>query len=119
MRKAFSLILGLAFVLSLVACQSTSGKAKATDNKIKETVKETKKEKKKDKKEKMKEVLEARVEEIHEESILVKDKQGVPYLVLSKVKDIKKGDTVKITYNGVIATSDPGQITSVYSIEKK
>ncbi|WP_297376916.1 hypothetical protein [uncultured Helcococcus sp.] len=121
MKKTLSVILGLLLVLSLVACNSTSGKAKATDEKGKETVQETKKENKnkKDDAKNMKEVLEAKVEEVHDESILVKDKEGVPYLVLSKVKDIKKGDTVKITYDGVVATSDPGQITNVYSIEKK
>lgn len=93
MKKLLSVILGLVLVLSLVACNSTSGKAKAT--------------------------LEAKVEEVHDESILVKDKEGMPYLVLSKVKDVKKGDTVKITYDGVVTESYPGQITNVYSIEKK
>ena len=97
MKKTLSVILGMILVLSLVACNSTSGKAKATDEKVKETVQETKKENKnkKDDAKNMKEVLEAKVEEVHDESILVKDKDGVPYLVLSKVKDVKKAILLK------------------------
>ena len=85
MKKLVSVILGLVLVLSLVACNSTSGKAKATDEKVKETVQETKKENKnkKDDAKNMKEVLEAKVEEVHDESILVMDKEVMAYLVLS------------------------------------
>lgn len=74
-------------------------------------------------------VFEAQVLEVYEKSIMVKPAEGSAEskssdkitLGISDINvdfDISVGQTVKITYDGIILESYPAQIHSVYSIEK-